>query len=398
MENKEEIRALEKKEKIKASNNDVVNVNSLLMEKYVESDIPTETELNPEKTMENTDEIENKPKNPSSSHHPAKSNNKKTTKPKSRKSNQQKKGDIYNKTENYLNDLENAVIPLPMHHPICIIDTLKKLPRSGKKFRINKLPKDFIIKCRSVYDHILSVANSADIIKDNVDLSKDINWEKVTKLIAYHELCEVILGDIPSYTNGYSYDIIQGHIDERPNENTKRVKINITNAFNEMQKRTNREVVAFDLISLYLQPQENINLDITKEYSLIIESLKKEEQIKNKEFALFRILDKIDPIIGIWRYLYLFKNSNKYTKNQAEIFIEVMSDFFTNTEVSKEINRCKVKNKAQIEKIIMALQDMDIAKAYINKKNIKDIFNFNSKEKKIFLRLIEKHPLTFVKN
>ena len=63
-------------------------------------------------------------------------------------------------TQDLLDDLDSEFVSMPVHKRLMLVDTLKKIPRSGKKVRLDKFKP--VVKIRSVYDHILSLAHSAD--------------------------------------------------------------------------------------------------------------------------------------------------------------------------------------------------------------------------------------------
>jgi hypothetical protein len=95
----------------------------------------------------------------------------------------------------FLEDLTEAFIPLPLHGTIHIIATLKKMPRSGKKIRLDTYSPR--IPVRSIYDHILSLSHSADrlfpIVQHCIRPQEKVD---LARCIAYHDLPEVLLGDI----------------------------------------------------------------------------------------------------------------------------------------------------------------------------------------------------------
>jgi hypothetical protein len=108
--------------------------------------------------------------------------------------------DISNHVRELLFDLGKVVIPLPHLTTINILNSYKKIPRSGKKIRLDTYePK---LEFRSLYDHILSVAHTADILIPELDI--DLTKERALNLarcIAYHDMCEIFLGDLPKFTS-----------------------------------------------------------------------------------------------------------------------------------------------------------------------------------------------------
>ncbi len=107
-------------------------------------------------------------------------------------------------TKDIIDDLKNEEISLPMIQNIKIIDTLKKIPRSGKLLRLGHFMHK--VKVRTVYDHMLSLAHLADCILPYIN--HDINvqeYEDVARCIAFHELNEVVLG---GYSDIYKFKLL----------------------------------------------------------------------------------------------------------------------------------------------------------------------------------------------
>src|SRR5262249_37524652 len=73
-----------------------------------------------------------------------------------------KSSTIANHTGGFLRDLEEAQIPFPTLGNLKIVSSLRSLPRSGKLLRLEGMVPPLPI--RSVYDHILSIAHSADCL------------------------------------------------------------------------------------------------------------------------------------------------------------------------------------------------------------------------------------------
>jgi hypothetical protein len=125
--------------------------------------------------------------------------------------------------------------------------------------------------------------------------------------IAYHELNEVILGDIPSYTSLTS--------------GTRRM----IGVYAEERLRSvapdQREEIANQLIWMFLGDKHRQALKATMEiYSHPKEGI----------FPLFRALDKMDPIVAIWRYLNHYRGEIGET---PRLFNRRMKDFFENPDV-----------------------------------------------------------------
>lgn len=254
---------------------------------------------------------------------------------------------ILSYTIDLLNDLDDAAIAIPLHKPIFIIKNLKKLPRSGKRIRLeNYEPK---INIRSIYDHILSLAHSADMLFSIID--HGIHNQEIADLvrcIVYHDLCEVLLGDIPAYTN-------------LSNHKRNQAQIFAERRLREIPKNQ-RENTVNDFIYMYLSEREK-------------ESFLQAKQILNNPnnhiFQFFNVLDKIDPIITIWRYLHFYRG--KLDEN-ATVFMQKLKDFFDNPEVKKVAVEYKRDHK--IYDLVLILQDKNLARKYYNDEN--SLNNINS--------------------
>ncbi len=247
---------------------------------------------------------------------------------------------IFAFTKDILEDLENEVIHFPLNGSIKIIDTLKRLPRSGKYIRLKAYePK---VKIRSIYDHILSVAHSADCLFSYVNHGiRQEEASEVARCIAFHELNEIILGDIPSYTN-ITY------------KNIKNTNLYAWKNLKEIDK-PRREEIANEFISLFLGERERKSLQKVMEYF-------KDREHPISSFVF--LLDKLDPIINVWRYLYTYKG--KLDEN-ANIFLHRLKDFFDYPDV-KELAR-NYKRDPKIYDLVLILQDRELAKKYYNDNN-----------------------------
>lgn len=254
--------------------------------------------------------------------------------------------------KNVLKEVEDFEIEIINFGKINVVENLKKIKRSGKKIRLEKL-KCSKIKIRTVYDHVNSLAQTAKVLIDNNIIN--CNYEMLATMIVCHDLLEVLITDCPSYTSNFSIK-----------------SKSITNVL-DVDKKV-REEYATNFLWLYAN----------KEQKKAIETLKEE----NEEQDIFRILDKIDPIINVWRYMYVYRNRIKNTKKD---YIKIMEDFFTYPVLNRivETNTYPI-----ISEIIAYLKDTDNARAYLEKGTI-------SKEKlsetalKIVLQLVEETPLFY---
>ena len=242
---------------------------------------------------------------------------------------------VYQFTKEIVEELKEESISFPSKKKLNIIESLKGIPRSGKQVRLqNYKPK---LKIRSIYDHIYSVAHVADYILPCIDHGlKDYEFAELGRVIAFHELNEVILGDIPTYT---------------PLSDRKRRASRI---FAEDKLRTvdpdKRERIANDLIWLFLTEKQRKSME------------KVTSHLKNKKsnvFIIFNCFDKIDPIISTWRYLHVYRGKLGDT---AFKFLKEMKDFFENPDIRSFLKDNKVDNS--MYDLVTSLQTRKNAMAY----------------------------------
>lgn len=255
------------------------------------------------------------------------------------------------KFEKILNDASTMELEIANMGKINIINDLKKIKRTGKKIRLEKLNcKE--IKVTTIYDHINSIARTADLL-----ISKDLvncDESKLASIIVYHDLCEVLITDYPRHTKNF-----------KVNSNS------IMNAF-EVDKKI-REEYATNFLWLFANKKQKECFDL----------LKQEDNEKN----ILWLIDKIDPIITIWRYMYVYKKQLKTLKNE---YIEVMDDFFTNPVLNKIIEMSEYKYFAEI---IRFLKDPNNAKQYLENDNLQKVNDLKEQDKEIIKTLVENTKL-----
>ena len=269
-------------------------------------------------------------------------------------------------TKELLEELEDESVILPIGKKIPIIKTLKKINRSGKYVRINRFKPR--VQIRSVFDHILSVAHSADCLIPiiNHGLSIDQHSE-LARIIAFHELNEVVLGDIPAYTNLYNNSRIS-------------TKVYAERSLRSVQP-DRREKIANEFVWLFLSEKQRQSMESVLNY------------LDNKQSKLtifFKVLDKIDPIIATWRYLHYYRDDLRTVSD----FLKKMKDFFENPDVRSYIE--KNLNKPQTMELVKIFQNRLLARKYFENPE------YFSKEEKlisisadVYIRLIEGLPLFF---
>lgn len=115
-------------------------------------------------------------------------------------------------------------------------------------------------------------------------------------------------------------------------------------------EKEKRENVTREFISMFLGEREKKSLQKINQYY---------SDYDNPIYQLMIVLDKIDPIINIWRYIHHFRGQ---LDSEADGFLRRMKDFFDYPEV-KEI-ALKYKRDQKIYDLVVTLQDRDIAKSY----------------------------------
>ncbi len=198
-----------------------------------------------------------------------------------------------------------------------VLEALKRTPRTGKACRIDAyklgLPK------RSLFDHLPSMAVQADVFKKyaNATISDDL----LADLIAFHDWHELLIGDVPEFT-------------------PKELAGNLYMSAEDKKKRQE------DADKLVLQ---SLSGGIKEQYLAL-------DKLFHNPDSFFLMADKTDPIIAVWRYIYLFKD-----KIDIEKFLDAMTHFFTNPKVAQTCI------SEQIASFIRFLQNKDNARAFFSK-------------------------------
>jgi|ERR1035437_9802090 5'-deoxynucleotidase YfbR-like HD superfamily hydrolase len=237
-------------------------------------------------------------------------------------------------TRGFLKDLEDAQIPLPTIGNLKIINSLKALPRSGKLLRLEGMAPRLPI--RSVYDHLLSIAHSADCLLPLLDPEiYEGSRIDLARVIAYHDLCEVILGDIPQYTRL-----------NRAKRNRARVSAEIRLS---QMKAGDPERITNRFIAMFLQDSERYSLQ------RMVEIMAGDSALKRA----FYVLDKIDPIIAVWRYIHSFRIDQSF---KIDEFLTRMRHFFENPRVRLAVR--EMGSDARMLQLVAHLQDPSKARQY----------------------------------
>ncbi|HKU74724.1 MAG TPA: TIR domain-containing protein [Pyrinomonadaceae bacterium] len=267
-------------------------------------------------------------------------------------------------TRGFLRDLEGAQIPLPTVGNLNLVSSLKALPRSGKLLRLEGMSPQLPI--RSIYDHVLSVAHSADCLLPLVDPGI-YGRERVelARVIAYHDICEVVLGDIPQYTRL-----------NRSKRNRARVTAEIRLSQlpdGEPERITNK------FIAMFLQDSERDSLLRT------MEVMDSDSPVRHFSYAL----DKLDPIIAVWRYIHQFRADESF---KIDDFLTRMRHFFENPRV-RIVMGAKVTDRRMVE-LVDQLQNPERARYYFERSSLlqEQLFAF---PENVVRKLIEGRKLEF---
>ncbi|MCR9196743.1 MAG: toll/interleukin-1 receptor domain-containing protein [Hyphomonas sp.] len=251
-------------------------------------------------------------------------------------------GSVLSSVREILEDLEGESISFPFRRGIKIVKTLKKVPRSGKQVRLKSLGSEG--KPRSIYDHVLSLAHLADCVIPYIEHNlKAGDIRDLGLCIAYHELNEVILGDIPSYTS-----LTRG---------TRRM----IGVFAEERIRSvapdEREKIANELIWMFLGDKHRAALRATMDIF---------QKSQSGIFPIFRALDKMDPIVAVWRYLHHFRGKLGST---PQTFNKVMKDFYENPDIKSYMAEHKLDSR--LIETVAYLQDRSNSwEYYVNRDSV----------------------------
>ena len=241
------------------------------------------------------------------------------------------------------------------------------IPRSGKLLRLETM--DPRIPIRSIYDHILSVAHSADTLLPHIDsILSGTDKMELSRVIAYHDLCEIILGDIPQFTT-------------LNNSKRRRAQIMAQSRLTNLPDGYPEKVVN-EFICLYLQSSERSSVQKA------CQTLESQSQIKKIAY----VLDKIDPIVATWRYIHLFREINGFN---IDSFLERMRAFFVNPLVLKKVN--KIFPDSCIIDLINRLQNFDGARLYYHHNEILKSSNLFQFPEDVIRCLIEGRDFLYAK-
>lgn len=221
---------------------------------------------------------------------------------------------IYTLTLQHLRSLDAAILK---DQPTSNLgERFRNLPRSGKLLRIQKYTLNLPVQ--SVYDHILSVAEIADL------LFPTLSREKKQILAGYifaHDLTEILIGDIPAFTSSDHYKIEKTEVNE------------------ELAIKRITECLPQETGSIFQNTTSRI--------------------LSPKPYwakTFLNTADKMEPILAIWRYIHLYR-----AQINIDQFLEAMADFFNNP-LPTQISHLEAATAA-----IRFFQKPDKARAYYAK-------------------------------
>lgn len=265
-----------------------------------------------------------------------------------------------------LDDLSSEYIHLPISGAVSLIQTIKTLTRSGKRGRFAGFVPE--IPVRTVYDHILSVAHSAECLYEYLSHNTDPSDRfLISECITYHDLNEVLLGDVPAFTNptiGKS-DPSQLYTESRLRSIDSKIRNKVANQF----------------LLMFLSDNQRNTMNIV------------DEIMYNGHGNVHRyvfMLDKIDPIVSIWRYLHQFRVE---LSGNSDEFLKRLKNFFENPQLKSIVDLygwCGV-----TKKLVNALQDRDLALRYSEDASLLDQDDVLGLPAFVAKRLIEGRPLQF---
>lgn len=273
---------------------------------------------------------------------------------------------ITNYSKELLRDLEKVAIPIPHLQNIFLVQRLKCIPRSGKQIRLHTFTP--FVEIRSIYDHILSVAHSADCLIPQLEPDfTDSECQTLSRCIVYHDLCEVLLGDIPSFTN--LSRVSRNRVYLKAGDLLKRYPTE------ERDVRTN------SFMMMFLEEQE---LSSMIEYESIIQN--KESKLRK----LFVFLDKLDPIVAVWRYLHHYRGRLE----DGEGFLTRLKDFFLYDRLKIVVKEYSIDYK--VNELVDNLRNRTKAYEYYNGTHLSEIFStFLGFPNNVIVNLIEGRKIIF---
>ncbi len=253
---------------------------------------------------------------------------------------------ILHQVTELLEDIDPVSIRIDEATHINLISELKVIPRSGKSIRIDNhglaLPK------QSLYDHVLQVAFYADILLDYFCFTP-IDRRVLVNVITFHDIAEPITGDIPTFTREW-----------------RRFKKQTGNRY--QQERSAYELITDQLPSF-------LKLRMGQALELLAPS-----SARNLTAQFFQFLDKSEPIISVWRYLFWYRSHLS-----THAFITAMDDFFAYKAIRAYAFDSRLTN------LVDFLQDRNKAYAYSLSE-----YDLSQTEFPYLKYIIEGRPMLFI--
>ncbi len=277
------------------------------------------------------------------------------------------KQDIYKYVQKFLEEIKSLIITLPLIDPFNPVERLKLIPRTGKAIRIEAMDLNGI-KARSIYDHIISMAYLGDsfLVLDKNKLIKECDYANLGRLIAYHEIGESLIGDIPAYTE------IEGNSPKTKNYNR------IKNILHDKRAR-----IVNEFLWMYANDQQRASID----------ELNRNISHQNTPLMkYFKMLDRIDPVITIWRYLYHYRRELQI---DPVTFVNGMNDFFVYPKTLDYKNEDHEEDFPYLKDIFEVLMNSEAAIKYCTGTKLETLIVSKLKAK-LLKYLIEDVPL-FIK-
>lgn len=223
-----------------------------------------------------------------------------------------------------LKDAQELDIKIEPFPSINIISEMRRIKRKGKQIRFTRFSGEEI-QIRTVFDHILSIKNiTTYLLRNNLMTVEDYHFFSIC--IVYHDMCEVLIGDFPNHSSFFQADY--------PLNNVQMIDSRI------------RERIVNDFIWLYAGYEQKKSFEAFKSGSIL------------NDYKLFKLIDSIDPIINIWRYIYVY---NGFIRRNATQFIKIMDDFFNNPFLSIIISQ---KTIPFLSDVVALLRQQDKALIY----------------------------------
>ena len=269
---------------------------------------------------------------------------------------------IVNHTSAFLQEIQPLTLTLPLIDPFSPVERLKKIPRTGKAIRLEKMSFESL-QPRSIYDHVISMSYLADsfLELDKNEFLPESDYPHLGRLIAYHEINESLIGDIPAYTN------IDGPSPKK--ENDQRIK-NIN--------QDKRERIVNNFLWMYANDQQRSSIE---------EMNKNLSQQNTPLMKYFKMLDRIDPVIAIWRYLYKYR---EVLQSNPREFVDGMNDFLVYPKASAYKNQKYSSDFPYLKDFLEVLLNPEAAIKYCKGTSIESLFK---KRAKVIKYLIEEIPL-----